>query len=39
MTKLLTRADSGEFPELVAPIHRHADRLLGRPSITPDHKK
>ncbi|WP_435746686.1 phosphotransferase [Microbacterium sp. PMB16] len=30
LTKLLTRADGGEHPELVAPIHRHADRLLGR---------
>lgn len=34
LTKLLTRADGGEHPELVAPIHRHADRLLGRPSLT-----
>ena len=34
MTKMLTRADGGEFPELVAPIHRHADRLLGRTPFT-----
>lgn len=30
MTRLLTRADGGENPDLVAPLHRHADRLIGR---------
>lgn len=32
LTKLLTRADGGERLDLVAPIHRHVDRLLGRRS-------
>lgn len=29
-TRLLTRADGGEHPELVIPLHRHADLLIGR---------
>ncbi|MFF5623852.1 hypothetical protein ACFY5A_00715 [Microbacterium sp. NPDC012755] len=34
LTKLLTRADAGEHPHLVAPIHRHVDRLIGRATRT-----
>lgn len=30
LTKMLTRADAGEYADLIDPIHRHADRLLGR---------
>ncbi|MBO9625496.1 MAG: phosphotransferase [Microbacterium sp.] len=30
LTRLLTRADGGENPDLVEPLHRHADSLLGR---------
>ncbi|MGH3690378.1 MAG: phosphotransferase [Microbacterium sp.] len=34
LTKMLTRADGGAHPELIAPIHRHADRLLGRAPVS-----
>lgn len=34
LTKLLTRADGGAHPELIAPIHRHADRLIGRVPVS-----
>lgn len=34
LTKLLTRADAGAHPELIAPIHRHADRLIGRAPVS-----
>ncbi|MEW1660655.1 aminoglycoside phosphotransferase [Streptomyces sp. NPDC093707] len=30
ITRLLSRADAGEFTDLVIPLHQHADRLLGR---------
>ncbi|MFJ9839119.1 aminoglycoside phosphotransferase [Kitasatospora sp. NPDC101155] len=30
VTRLLSRADGGEFAELVIPLHRHVDRLIGR---------
>ncbi|WP_334150117.1 hypothetical protein [Microbacterium sp.] len=33
LASLLAGADAGEHLELVAPIHRHVDRLLGRPTI------
>jgi hypothetical protein len=33
LASLLARADAGEHLELVAPIHRHVDRLLGRPTV------
>lgn len=33
LSVLLTRADAGEHPTLVAPIHRHVDRLIGRPTL------
>jgi hypothetical protein len=34
LTKMLTRADGGEYSELIDTLHRHADRLLGRTSPT-----
>jgi len=33
LASLLVRADAGEHLELIAPIHRRVDHLLGRPSI------
>jgi hypothetical protein len=33
LASLLARADAGEHLELVAPIHRHVDRLLCRPTV------
>ncbi|CAH0248078.1 hypothetical protein SRABI76_03170 [Microbacterium oxydans] len=33
LASLLARADAGEHLELVTPIHRHVDHLLGRPTV------
>ena len=33
LASLLIRADAGEHLELIAPLHRRVDHLLGRPSV------